>query len=837
MKRAVSLLIFGAAWIFHLSALGQSSRNLQDILDDTVAYQQAITISEIVTYEQETQVFVTKIQTGIDERGDLENITIGYLELDSLIKLKSPVSKESLIAMGPIALQNQEGQWVGYNSQLTSWHDNLQSRSSWFETQQISIRNLKILWQTTQTSAAEGNAPAEVLERIRSLQRSIRQLEDLLKSSRNNILQTDVKIADLLVIVNNDLVVMKEVREESVRSIVIIESPPLWQIFSIEEQKQEQDEGQDEEKAQPSIKGKIDIIIANRSNTISTYFESNKFEFYIGLLSLIIFYLSTLYLKRKSVSWHEEYKSKRLKTPIKSHAELVLKDRLLSVSILLTLLLTAIILPNRPVVIVEFSLLLAIYPLIRVVNAFSPQKLKPLSNFTAILFFIGHVNNLFVELQPQNRITLLLLSMALGVVLVLAIRRNVLVEFSEGIAKSIVTLLVWLGFFSQVIAFISNLIGNVTLSNYLVYGFLNLFFISVLIYTVATIFINLSNILMRSPVFQRLYMVQKHEDQIIGQITNILVLSAILIWLYQFLRVFEIVESVINGILAFFTSPITIGSFEFSLGDIVIFFFVVWISIVLSNTIRFLLEEEIFPRAKTKRGTSATIITFVRVFIITLGFVLAIGASGFPLDQLTLLIGAFGVGIGFGLQNIFNNLVSGFIIATERPVEVGDTIEVGTLVGEVREIGIRSSVVRTFDGAEVIVPNGNLISNELINWTHSDQQRRLKIPIGVAYGSDVHKVIEILENIGKDENKILQHPESYVLFRGFGDSSLDFEFRCWTSSDDWYILESDLTIKVHDALKENSIEIPFPQRDLHLRSVDSEIIKHTQKNIPPAKKN
>jgi small-conductance mechanosensitive channel len=135
------------------------------------------------------------------------------------------------------------------------------------------------------------------------------------------------------------------------------------------------------------------------------------------------------------------------------------------------------------------------------------------------------------------------------------------------------------------------------------------------------------------------------------------------------------------------------------------------------------------------------------------------------------------VGIGFGLQNIFNNLVSGIILVFERPLQVGDTIEVGHLTGVVKAIGIRASTVRTFDGSEVIVPNGNLISNELINWTHSDSQRRLIIKIGVAYGTDPNEVIKILLSVTKKNKGLLEDPEPYVLFKEFGDFALGFELK------------------------------------------------------------
>jgi small-conductance mechanosensitive channel len=201
---------------------------------------------------------------------------------------------------------------------------------------------------------------------------------------------------------------------------------------------------------------------------------------------------------------------------------------------------------------------------------------------------------------------------------------------------------------------------------------------------------------------------------------------------------------------------------------------------------------------------------------------------------LAILFGFLGVGIGFGLQNIFNNLVSGLILAFERPIQVGDIIQISTLnlMGEVKEIGIRASIVRTFDGAEVVVPNGNLISNEMINWTLSDNRRRQEIIVGVAYGTDTNKVLEILNVLISDHENILKNPAPLVIFLGFGESSLDFRVLFWTHFDVGLSTKSKVGMEIDEAFKKAGIEIPFPQRDLHLRSISDAVDLHSKQSRP-----
>ena len=237
----------------------------------------------------------------------------------------------------------------------------------------------------------------------------------------------------------------------------------------------------------------------------------------------------------------------------------------------------------------------------------------------------------------------------------------------------------------------------------------------------------------------------------------------------------------------------------------------------LSRFLRFVLEEDVLPHVSLPRGVPAAISTGVHYVILLLGFVLAIGAAGIDLSRFGLLAGAFGVGIGFGLQNVVNNFVSGLILLFERPVQTGDTIEVGALVGEVQRIGIRSSTVRTFEGADVIVPNASLISERVVNWTFSDRQRRVDLNLGVTYGTDPERVIALLVAVGRAHPEVLGIPEPVALFAGFGESSLDFSLRVWTRFEIFPRVRSEIGIAVNTALRNAGIEIPFPQRDMNVK--------------------
>lgn len=246
-------------------------------------------------------------------------------------------------------------------------------------------------------------------------------------------------------------------------------------------------------------------------------------------------------------------------------------------------------------------------------------------------------------------------------------------------------------------------------------------------------------------------------------------------------------------------------------------------ALITSKAIQALLLKNVLPRYKAEKGVQLSITRLAHYAILTIGFLIMLRVLGFQLNQITLLGGALGVGIGFGLQAIVNNFASGLILLFERPIKVGDTIQIGTEWGEVKQLGLRATIIQTFDNAEIVVPNSDLITGQVTNWTLGDRRVRVKIPVGVAYGTDVSKVLEILIACGNANPMVLSSPKPTALFLAFGASSLDFELRVWIPEflDKVQVL-SDLNQDIDNEFAMNNIEIPFPQSDLHIRSVDDE---------------
>ena len=325
-----------------------------------------------------------------------------------------------------------------------------------------------------------------------------------------------------------------------------------------------------------------------------------------------------------------------------------------------------------------------------------------------------------------------------------------------------------------------------------------------------------------SPLVRKLKIVDHHPDVVLLWTRRIALGGAFLGWTYTVLQGLRVWTPLTRAVAAELGTPHRFGNLSITLGGIGSFVASIILAIGSSRAVGFVLDEDVLPRLRLGRGVGPTVSMLARYTIIGCGFALAVAASGVELSELAFLLGALGVGIGFGLQTVVSNFVAGLILIFERPVKIGDVIEAGTLVGEVTSIGIRASVVKSANGAEIIVPNAELISNRVINWTLSSRNRRVDVAVGVAYGTRIDDVVDLLTATARDLDIVIPYPAPMTIFDGFGDSSLNFTVRVWIREhQDWPVAQTRLGAAIDTALAEAGIEIPFPQRVVHLPENES----------------
>ena len=546
--------------------------------------------------------------------------------------------------------------------------------------------------------------------------------------------------------------------------------------------------------------------------------------FQIILLIILMYLISLLADKLKETDFDEDSTYSKFLVKIIS--------RRVSSSLVLAVFLSIIIFPNRQEVLKDFLMLIITMPIILLAKTIVN---KPFHNYLNIFGVLIVLNIIYIIFPPDNIFYMII--MLFTAILEIYVLWKVFWYFYhskklESFLNGLIVFIIGINLGLSIVGLFGLFYGSTTLAElalnvpfFSAYSGFLIFFSMIILNGMISFFFD-------SNYANKLNVVGIYGRVIKKRILAIINISMVLIWLSAILNLLNIRREITEGISNTLTYEIVLGSASFTIGNVLLFFLVIWLSIVISKIIKALLVEDVFTKISMAKGLPHTIAIMVRYAIITVGVLLAISAVGMPLSSITVLAGAFGIGIGFGLQSIFNNIVSGFILLFERPIQIGDTIEVGSLIGTVKSIGIRASNIRTFDGADIIVPNGELVSNQVVNWTLSDQQRRIEVLAGVAYGSDPHKVKELFEKVLAEHKDILKDPAPNVYFNGLGNSSLDFRLLFWTPSfAEWLRIKSEIIFGVHDILYKEGITIPFPQMDLHLKSIDKplEVFKKEEK--------
>jgi small-conductance mechanosensitive channel len=480
-------------------------------------------------------------------------------------------------------------------------------------------------------------------------------------------------------------------------------------------------------------------------------------------------------------------------------------------SLLLSGMLFPVVFPPTTSLMYDFALIASLIPFLYILRA--NLEAKHFRTYVIFFFFllISKIQSIFSDTSGFIGIIII----ACGAVFIYTVIPQTLRKHYNIRWK-------WIGVFNWLLAAIllvgiaSILLGRVMLGGILIDGAGETIAIALILLYFGNWFDQLIDFFHQHASFKNMAANKARLEEFWLNWSNGIYMILLYLFLISFLRNFSLYTPVKDAVLLFFNTSRVLGDLTFTYSGISLFVLVIYLSTKISSTIKFLAEDKSFYKNQKE---TANIAVMLRFFLITAGSILALLVSGIPIDRITLIIGALSVGIGFGLQNIVNNLISGIILIFEKPIQVGDLVELQQYTGFVKDIGIRSSIIRTYDGAEVIVPNGNLVSQEVINWTLSNRQRRVEIRVGVAYGSDVKKVTEVLTKVLESHEKVLKYPTPAVLMDGFGDNSVDFRLLFWTSDiDNWLRTRSDLSTSIYNALDEAGISIPFPQRDLHIVS-------------------
>ena len=764
-----------------------------------------IPTADILKEIDNTTSMLQKMSSALSPQEVITRIEEGFPEFLKIIEdsYNDPDMKR-LKQLSTNKLEDLQNKWKSHLTLLKNWEDNLLKRSGNLEKDRIKLLETRRIWEVTDTAAESDDVANQMRVRITEIISLIDDLQVKYRKRLDEIILVQNIVSEKVIFINSIIKQIDDVLLEKQLKILSIDSKPLWESFQSDEEF--------------NFSDYFSENLKRHSDTLIEFYENYKTNIRVHFTIFIILLAFLLSLRRFGNKLIMDKDAAELSREILNHPY--------SVAILVILLLNQQIYPQSPNLISKLAQILSLIPVLRLLPALYIKKIHQILVTFIVIYFLNLIYVLSSEQAFIHRIFLLIITILSAGYLIWIITQKWLesIESDSRLIKFgsfMITL--FLIFFA--VSILSNLIGNVSLANLLTTGSLSSIYMSFIFLTSSLVVIGLANLIFSTKFAHLSRVVRVHSQKIRVKFSKFIYFIASIMWLYFTMRDFAIVDLVYDWIGAIVTERLQIGSVDISLGDVIVFILAIYGSVIISRFIRFLLEEDILVRMQLPRGVPAAISMLTNYAIIALGLFIAFSAAGIALDKFAIILGALGVGIGFGLQNIVNNFISGLILIFERPIQLNDTIAQGELYGTVTRIGIRSSTIRTFDGAEVIVPNANLISNDVTNWTLSDRHRRIQILVGVAYGTDPNKVLDILRETIKNQPEILETPEPLILFREFGDSSLNFDIRFWTAdASGWLALQSSVNVEINNAFKRAGIEIPFPQRDLHLKSVDKGVI-------------
>ncbi|MBL0740684.1 mechanosensitive ion channel family protein [Chryseolinea lacunae] len=430
-----------------------------------------------------------------------------------------------------------------------------------------------------------------------------------------------------------------------------------------------------------------------------------------------------------------------------------------------------------------------------------------------ILFFVSGVLNLLLLVSVVERWAMLLLALGGSAVALTALLGN-----KHELRERRILYFIGLVLILQLASIAANLAGMYNLSkNLFTTGYSSLMIGILFLWTVRLINEGLG---LSFHVYtlndRRLFSINFEK---VGTRTPYLLTAGLVVgWFILFARNFYVFKVISDPIKEWVLTPRTVGGYSFSVASILVFISIMGVAAVISRIVSFFASDR--PRSRDGRAGIGSLLLLVRIGIMGMALFLALAAAGIPLDKVTVILGALSLGIGFGLQTLVNNLVSGLILAFERPVNVGDIVEVQGKVGVMKSIGFRSSRIGSWDGADVIVPNGDLLSGQLVNWSDNESSTRLELELGVAYGTNLRRVETLLNEILKKHEGIIDKPAPAVLFQGFDESAISVKILFWvTQYKDGSRVRSELIVSIDDAFRQQGIIMPFPQREVNVRKI------------------
>ena len=761
----------------------------------------AITAAEVIAKSAEVSSLLATVAEKSELTAEIKKIAKSIPEIARQIDLDFTDTSVTLGEQPPLTtIQAEQARWQQRQLQASAWLTILTQWALELRTAYDHLMRTAGVWAQTREAVQAEQAPAAIVQQVESTLGSIESAKAQLKSQEDAVLGLQGSLAAELSRCDEMLAQIARAQKSAVAGMLSRESPPIWSV---------------------ELWARARATLPGRLSAIARGFWTNIREYLTdparglpghGLLALVLA-LAAIAARRRKRQWAA--------SGIGVSSAVAVFERPYAVALAGALWMASAAVSPAPARVRDLLMVLALVPAVRLVRPMVDPRVMPGVSATVTLYMFDLARRTLGGAPLVEQALLVLESMAAVAAIAWLLRYDRLRHLPGQVPASLrgrfVSNLLKLVTMGLALGGLAAVLGFMRLARMLTPAILSGAALAIFMFSAVQVARGALAIALRVRPLDRLQMVNRHCDLMETWAKRFFVWGAAFIWVRRFLDYIGLLEPVVSFGSAVLEAKFERGSISVSVEDVLAFGLTVWAAYLLSAFIRFALQEELYPRRGIARGLSYAYSRLVHYVILAVGFLVGLGVLGMDLSKVSVLAGAFGVGIGFGLQDVVNNFVCGLILLFERPVTVGDIVEVGGLQGEVRRIGIRASTVRTYQGADIIVPNSQFITANVTNWTLSDQLRRIELPVGVNYGAAPQKVIEMIEAVARANPGVLEKPPPKCLFMGYGDSSINFELRAWTDQfDNWGAIRSEIASAVYDAVYAAGMSFPFPQREVRV---------------------
>ncbi len=764
---------------------------------------QAIPVPEVVPAAVEAYRTLAGIRVQADADGALDDMLAPLDDVARTVeRAGEQLTRQPMAMVSDRDLVDFRQEMARQDALLARWSGKLESAVKATYTSQKDLQRMAATWTLTESQALAEGAGDSIVDRARQVRREVEDIQKGVRQRLERLLAAQERVGSLRIRIMGWLSAADKADAVREQQLFEVEARPIWTVLSRKEPVREFGE-------------QLRRLFQHNASALSAFVREEG----TGLLWVVAVFAVVVI----AVTWASRRFAARAAVDPELAAPAEMLAHPFSAGMLVALSLTSWLLPRAPAAFSELAILVMMAPFLVIArNLLAPELRELLYGFSA-LFATARLGALLPEYSLPGRLLMLVVALVglYGAVRLLRAEARWLSAVRRAGRRSKARATIWVVAGLIAAGLVGNVIGNVSLGRLLVDGAFSMVMIGLLLAAVSRVVGALIAGALRMPELRRAFVEPGEADRFAERGASLVDFASIVLWLAGTLRVFRVLDAVKGAVVAVLTARLRLGGLDVSLGDLVAFGLTLWLAVGLARLLRVVLEARLDAKGLLPPGVAVAISKTVAYVVVALGFLTAILASGMDVTRFTVILGTLSVGIGFGLQNVVNNFVSGLILLYERPIRVGDVIDVGTAMGTVSHIGIRSSTVNTFQGAEVVLPNSILVSNQLTNWTLSNRLRRVEIDVGVAYGSDVDRVKELLLAAARSDPAVLGDPTPVALFTGLGDSALNFQLRFWTAQFDRYlVIASDVRAALLARLDAEKIAIPFPQRDLRVVAVE-----------------